>query len=368
MCVRLQSSVVYTRRAAHGSRVDPDRLHRVDEGIGDNSCAGGELSSHPLRHGRCLCDGHPAFLEVGFDEGPIGEETQLDGRLGGEEGQGVRRAAAGDGHVCRARREVDLAREGVGEGVGGAELHAELSARRRKLESDEELRLASDASAERQIERAVHRDARARVDGAAPERLELVDRVLLQRARRGIESDLARQRLRRRRRHRRPAPIDTALPAGEGWVLVVFGRIEVALVDAPLREEVSPSRRRGEVAERLGRPSRIAAELPPVAAARRLVHCVGHPSARSGGVGGLRARRGRRQRVHRRALASAEVGALANGVPLAREQVSIRRCAIHHRIVRAQPPFSGRRFPRRRGIALRIFHDGVVAGLCPVCE
>ena len=69
----------------------------------------------------------------------------------------------------------------------------------------------------------LQREARRVVCRGAAQRGELLDGVLLQRARRRVERDLARQRLRALRRHRRPPPVDAARAAGLGGVGLGFG-------------------------------------------------------------------------------------------------------------------------------------------------
>ena len=121
-------------------------------------------------------------------------------------------------------------------------------------------------------------------------------------------------------------------------------------------------RRRVERAERLRRRRRVRAELPPVAAARRLVHRRRQRArARRRRVRVLGARRRGGQRVDRRALALAEVGLCTDRVPLAGEEVSVGGGPVHNRVESAQPPLAaGGILPRRRRVALRALDDRVV--------
>ena len=69
----------------------------------------------------------------------------------------------------------------------------------------------------------LQREARRVVCRGSAQRGELLDGVLLQHARRRVEGDLARQRLRALRRHRRPPPVDAARAAGLGGIGLGFG-------------------------------------------------------------------------------------------------------------------------------------------------
>ena len=69
----------------------------------------------------------------------------------------------------------------------------------------------------------LQREARRVVCRGPAQRGELLDGVLLQHARRRVEGDLARQRLRALRRHRRPPPVDAARAAGLGGIGLGFG-------------------------------------------------------------------------------------------------------------------------------------------------
>eukprot|EP00962_Isochrysis_galbana_P000868 scaffold250_cov110-Isochrysis_galbana.AAC.12 len=166
------------------------------------------------------------------------------------------------------------------------------------------------------------------------------------------------------------APVDAprrrAVARGEDGVL---GGVEEAHVDLPLLEEVLPPGRRLEGAGRFHGALVVRAELPPVAAARRLVDVSWEAAGRSQPrVRALRAGCRSGQREERRALALAQVGRFADGVPLARQQMGIRSSRVHHRVERPQPPLPCRGLPRRGRVTLRAFDDRVIARLTPVGE